>query len=186
MVTGVDTGMKGAMATVAPDGTPVDAILLRSGPRQRGWKTPSPREVGSISLQMRQHLEANGPARIAYERISATQGIAASRSLFICEGLLLAHADDIRIPVHGIQQQTLRAWVKRHLGIGKWKKGQGKQQILEAMDRDVMGQLLSMCHRQLPGGVKLKQGRYDDVADAYLVARWLQETIQNTEDRNDD
>lgn len=182
IVTGVDTGMKGALATVAPDGSVLDAQLLRAGPRQRGWKTHSPREVANISGQLRRHLEHNAPDRVAYERISATRGIAAARSLFICEGLLLAHADELGLPVDGVQQQTLRAWVKRHLGIAKWKKGQGKQQILDAMDRGVMGDLLACCNARLPTGANLKQTRYDDVADAYLTARWCQLRLQEEAD----
>lgn len=174
-VTGVDTGMRGALVTITKTALVLRATLLNPGKRQDGWRTPSPPEVSRIYTQMRSHIEGSGSEAIVFEQVSATRGVAAARSLFICEGLLLDIAADLAIPIFGCQQQTLRAWVRQHLDIGKWKKGQGKQQILDAMPvwalQDARDYVVSVQGR-------CPDKRLDDLADAFLAARWGQETIQ--------
>lgn len=175
---GVDTGLRGAVVTVRPNGNVMHATLLDPGKRMDGWKTPSPPEVSRVYMQMREHLEDVVVSAIVYEQVSATRGIAAARSLFMCEGLLLDIAHDMGVPIFGAQQATLRAWVKQHLGIQKWQKGKGKQQILEGLDQldpRVMQHAQEMVvDRQRRCPTK----RLPDLADAYLAARWGQENIQ--------
>lgn len=172
IVTGVDTGMLGALVTVAPDGTPLASTVLKPGKRTQGWTTPCPRQVSMVGQQMRRHVEFNAPDCIAYEQVSTTRGIAAARSLFICEGLLLAIANHLELSAWPVQQNTMRAWVKRYLAIGKWKKGQGKQQILDAMGVELVRDLVELTGHDVP------ERRWPDLADAYLCARWAQATIQ--------
>lgn len=176
LVTGVDTGMNGAMVSVRPDGELVCATVLFPGKRDPGWRTPSPGEVERLYGQMAGHLYVARPGAIVYEQVSVTRGVGPSRSLFICEGLLLKLSVQLGVPIFGVQQQSLRAWVKRYLGIAKWRKGEGKAQILEAMPEEVMRQsarwVRTLQHREIP------DKRRDDVADAYLTARWGQEHIE--------
>ena len=175
IITGVDTGMHGALVTVGDDGDPIAATILRPGKRAAGWKTPSPPEVSSVSGQIFGHLLENEPEAITYETVAMVRGIAPSRSLFITEGLLLASSAEMAIPIFGVQQQTLRGWVKKKLGIEKWERGKAKEQILEALPMFVLPQLIESVVAVVGACPK----RYhDDLAEAYLCALWGQATIE--------
>lgn len=176
-VTGVDTGLNGALVTVNPGGSVMSATLLHPGDREDGWTTPSPSEVSAVYMQMRGHLEHAGPGAVVYEQVGATRGVAAARSLFMCEGLLLDICHDLGVPVFGVMQATLRAWVAEHLGISKWTKGMGKQQVADAMDPEVVA---CMDHHSNVARLTPARQRHrrTDLADAYLTARWGQHNIQ--------
>lgn len=171
IVTGVDTGMLGALVTVAPNGEALGATLLKPGKRDPSWRTPDPQQVAMVAGQMRRHVEFHAPDCVAYEQVSVTRGVGAARSLFMCEAMLLAMTHDLGLFAAPVQQQTLRAWVKRHLDIQKWVKGRGKEQILDALGPAVVADLVSMAGGDVP------ERRWPDLADAYLCARWAQHTI---------
>jgi len=177
IVTGVDTGMLGALVTVQPDGRPLGATILLPGKRDASWSTPDPRQLAMVSGQMTRHVTFHAPDCVAYEQVSVTRGVAAARSLFMCEAMLLRLTESLGLSAWPVQQQTLRGWVKKRLGIAKWEKGRGKQQVMDALGPLVMQELVELT------GTKVPEKRWPDLADAYLCARWAQHTIRlKTED----
>jgi len=174
-VCGVDTGLLGGLATLDPQGRIVDATLLRPGKRADGWRTPSPPELSRVYQQMRDHIVLTKPEAIVYEQVGATRGIAAARSLFMCEGILLEIADSVGVPVFGVMQATLRVWVKELLGIEKWEKGKSKLQVLDAMSSWALSDLIDAVEAK---SGKVPERRRPDLADAYHAARWGQMLLQ--------
>lgn len=174
---GVDTGLRGAVVEVDDHGHPVRAYLLNPGKREEGWGTLSPREVRRIRGQMARALLDAEVGAVCYEQISATQGIHATRQLFAVETLLLHDAAEIGLPLFPVAQSTLRAFIKRKCRIQKWRKGQGKAQVMEGM-REHWPHVLDALQRAY--GDHIPEKRWPDLVDGYWAAIWLQENHTTT------